>query len=97
MNPLFQTLADLYRKSPLRQRDFTIDYEKFLRLANVADGDEREIAEKELRIAEMESGGALGIDRARKSGLPERIRVVLNGRETWLFSKCGGATPLRRA
>ena len=93
MNPLFQTLADLYRKSPLRQRDFTIDYEKFLRLANVADGDEREIAERELRIAEMESGGALGIDRARKSGLPERIRVVLKGGETWLFSKCGGATP----
>ncbi|MFT6240129.1 MAG: hypothetical protein ACJAQT_002216 [Akkermansiaceae bacterium] len=90
---LFQTLADLYRKSPLRQRDFTIDYEKFLRLAKVADGDERELAEKELRLAVVESGGALTIDRAKKSELPERIRVALEGGETWLFSKCGGIAP----
>jgi hypothetical protein len=93
MNPLFQTLADLHRKSPVRQRDFTIDYEKFLRLANVADGDERELAEKELRRAEAQSDGAFGIDRAKKSGLPERLRLALDGGESWLFSMCGGVTP----
>ena len=76
MNPLFQTLADLHRKSPLRQRDFTIDYEKFLRLADASDGDQRELAEKELRLAEAESNGAFQIDRAKKSGLPERLRIA---------------------
>jgi hypothetical protein len=93
MNPLFQTLADLHRKSPVRQRDFTTDYEKFLRLANVADGDERELAEKELRRAAAGSDGAFGIDRAKKSGYPERLRIALDGGESWLFSTCGGATP----
>ncbi len=93
MNPLFQTLADLHRKSPLRQRDFTIDYEKFLRLADASDGDQRELAEKELRLAEAESNGAFQIDRAKKSGLPERLRIALDGGESWLFSICGGTTP----
>ncbi len=93
MNPIFQTLAELHRKSPLRQRDFTIDYEKFLRLANAADGDARELADKELRLAESESDGVLKIDRAKKSNLPERIRVSLDGGEAWLYSKCGGTSP----
>lgn len=93
MNPLFQTLAELHRKSPLRQRDFTIDYEKFLRLADMADGDDRELAEKELRLAESESDGALKIDRAKKSNLPERIRIAREGGEAWLFSKTGAITP----
>jgi hypothetical protein len=93
MNPLFQTLADLHRKTPVRQRDFTIDYEKFLRLANVSDGDDRELAEKELRRAEAGSNGAFGIDRAKKSGHPERLRIALDGGESWLFSICGGVTP----
>lgn len=93
MNPLFRKLAELHRKAPLRKRDFTIDYEKFLRLAGVADGDGREIAEKELRLAEMDSSGALKIDRAPKSGIPERIRIALVGGESWLSAKCGSATP----
>ena len=93
MPTLFQTLADLHRKSPLRQRDFTIDYEKFLRLARAADGDARELAEKQLRLAESESDGIFKIDRNKKSHLPEKIRITLEGGEAWLFSKTGTATP----
>lgn len=93
MPTLFQTLADLHRKSPLRQRDFTIDYEKFLRLAGAADGDARELAEKQLRLAECESDGIFNIDRNKKSHLPEKIRITLEGGEAWLFSKTGTATP----
>jgi hypothetical protein len=70
MNPLFQTLAKLYGKSALRTRDFTIDYEKFLRAAGAEDGDERELAEEALRLAESESGGVFRIDRHSRSGLP---------------------------
>lgn len=93
MTPLFQTLAELHRKSPVRQRDFMIDYEKFLRLAGAADGDARELAEKELRLAESESDGAFKIDRAKKSKIPERIRIALDGGEEWLFSKTGAVPP----
>lgn len=95
MERLFQTLADLYGKSALRKRDFTIDYEKFLRLANAVDGDERELAEKALRLAEGESGGVFRIDRHRKSGLPLTLRLAAEGGEEWLFSKIGKANPSR--
>lgn len=54
MDGLFQTLAALYGKSALRKRDFTIDYEKFLKLAAADDGDARELAEKYLRLAASE-------------------------------------------
>lgn len=90
---LFLTLASLYRKSALRKRDFTIDYEKFLRLAEAADGDARELAEKELQLAESESHGIFKIDRNNKSLLPERLRIALEGGEAWLFSKTGIASP----
>jgi Uncharacterized protein conserved in bacteria C-term(DUF2220) len=95
MNQLFQTLAELYGKSALRKRDFTIDYEKFLRLANAGDGDERELAENALRFAESESGGIFGIDRHRKSGLPLTVRLSAEGGEEWLFSKIGKTKPTR--
>jgi hypothetical protein len=95
MNPLFQTLAELYGKSALRKRDFTIDYEKFLRLANARDGDERELAENALRLAEGESGGVFRIDRHRKSGLPMTVRLAAEGGEEWLFSKIGRTNPTR--
>ncbi len=95
MNPLFQTLAELYGKSALRKRDFTIDYEKFLRLANAGDGDERELAENALRLAESESGGIFRIDRHPKSGLPLTVRLAAEGGEEWLFSKIGKTNPTR--
>lgn len=93
MKPILQTLAELYRKSPLRQRDFTIEYEKFLRLAGAADGDARELAEKELRRAESESDGIFRIDRHKRSGIPEKIRIALEGGEDWLFAKTGTCPP----
>ncbi len=95
MNPLFQTLATLYRKSALRKRDFIIDYEKFLRAAGAADGDARELAEIELRQAERESDGCLRIDRHPKSALPLSIRLALDDGEEWLFSKIERPTPTR--
>lgn len=85
MNPLFQTLADLYRKSPARQRDFTIDYEKFLRLTAAGDGDERKLAEKALRLAESESGGVFRIDRHARSGLPRIIRLAADDGKEGFF------------
>ena len=95
MNPLFQTLAKLYGKSALRTRDFTIDYEKFLRLAAAGDGDERELSEKALRLVESESGGVFSIDRHPRSGLPLTIRLAADGGEEWLFSKIGETNPTR--
>ena len=95
MNPLFQTLAGLYRKSSRRKRDFIIDYEKFLRAAGSEDGDARELAEIELRQAESESDGKLRIDRQQKSALPLSIRLAVEGGEEWLFSKIGESTPSR--
>lgn len=95
MDRLFQTLAELYGKSALRKRDFTIDYEKFLRLAGAGDGDERELAEKALRLAASESGGVFRIDRHPRSDLPMTIRLAADGGEEWLFSKIGETNPTR--
>lgn len=93
MNQLFQTLANLYAKSARRKRDFIIDYEKFLRLANAGDGDERELAEKTLRLAESDSCGVFRIDRHRKSDMPLTVRLAAEGGEEWLFSKIGKTNP----
>jgi hypothetical protein len=97
MKPILQVLAGLFRKSKAgargASRDFIIDYEKLLRAANAADGDEREAAEKDLQLAERESLGALVIDRGPRSGIPSRVRVVRDGGEAWLFSNLGAAAP----
>lgn len=97
MKPILQVLAGLFRKSKAgargASRHFIIDYEKLLRAANAADGDEREAAENDLRIAELESLGALVIDRAPRSGIPTDVRVVRDGGEAWLFSNLGAAAP----
>lgn len=95
MDGLFQTLAALYGKSALRKRDFTIDYEKFLKLAAADDGDARELAEKSLLLAASESGGVFGIDRHPRSGLPLTLRLAADGGEEWLFSKIGRTNPTR--
>jgi hypothetical protein len=97
MTHTLQTLAELFRKSAAggrgAARDFTIDYEKFLRAANAADGDEREFAERDLLSGERESKGLLSIDRAPRSGIPTRIRLARDGGEAWLFTCLGTATP----
>jgi hypothetical protein len=97
MTPILHVLAGLFRKSKAgargASRDFIIDYEKLLRAANAADGDEREAAETGLRLAERESMGALVIDRAPRSGIPRSVRIVRESGEAWLFSNLGAAAP----
>lgn len=94
---ILHALATLYAESAAgragAQRDFTIDYEKFLRAAGAADGDERELAEGQLRLAERTSAGMLGIDRHRRSGLPQTLRLARNGGEAWLFAEVGLIAP----
>ena len=93
-HPILHALAKVYVASAAGRggagRDFIIDYEKLLRAAGAADGDERELAETHLRVAERESGGALVIGRQPRSGLPETVRVT---GEAWLFAAVGLPTP----
>lgn len=97
MTGILQALARIYEKSACGRggstRDYTIDYEKFLRSAKIADGDEREIAERGLREAEMKSKGLLLVDRHPRSGIPERLRLSANGGEAWLFQQIGETSP----
>ena len=93
-HPILHALATAYAASAAGRggaaRDFIIDYEKLLRAAGAADGDERELAESHLRLAEREAGGSLVIARQPRSGLPETVRVT---GEAWLFATIGQPTP----
>ncbi len=98
INPILHALAKVFAESAAGRRDaasrdFGIDYEKFLRAAGVADGDERELAETQLRLAERESDGLVVIDRQARSGLPQTIRIARDGGEAWLFSRAGMLPP----
>jgi hypothetical protein len=94
---ILRSLAAVYEKSTSARknaaRDFVIDYEKFLRTCDMADGDDREIAERELRRAESSSGGLLRIDCHLRTGHAERIRLVRDGGETWLFAQIDDVAP----
>jgi hypothetical protein len=94
---ILRSLATVYEKSTSARknaaRDFVIDYEKFLRACGMADGDEREIAERELRLAEIASGGILRIDRHLRTGHAERLRLARDGGESWLFAQIDGVAP----
>lgn len=100
METILKSLAAIYRESAHGRkgaaRDYTIDYEKFLRAADIADGDDREIAERELRNAETKSNGLLRVECHKRSGLPERLRLSLDGGERWLFQQIGEASPTER-
>ncbi len=97
MQSILQALARNYEESTFGRkaatRDYTIDYEKFLRCIDQADGDEREIAERELVQVELTSNGLLRIDRHIRTGHPERLRLLLDGGEKWLFQQIGKASP----
>lgn len=94
---LLSHLAQCYQKSThgrkASTRDFIIDYEKFLRACGMADGEEREVAERELRRAEMASAGLLRIERHRRTGQAEKIRLVREGGEAWLFAQIHSVAP----
>ena len=97
MQDVLTDFAALVRKSVSAgkesARDFTIAYEKFLRVSGHADGDAREVAEIGLREAQFESAGLLSVDRDPRSGLPIRIRLARKGGEDWLFSRVGQVAP----
>ncbi len=98
MNRTLHAFAEAYRRSTTARRgsssrDYTIDYENFLRKAGLDDGDERELAEQELLVAESQSGGRFLIDRHPRSDRKERLRLVRDGGEAWLFAQTGLAAP----
>jgi hypothetical protein len=93
-------LAHCYRQSThgrkTSARDFIIDSEKFLRSCGMADGEEREMAERELKRAETASAGLLCIDRHRRTGQAEKIRLLREGGEAWLFAQINASAPADR-
>jgi hypothetical protein len=100
MTSILQALARTYRDSACGRkgatRDYTTDYEKFLRSAKIADGDEREIAERELREAAMKSNGLFQVERHPRSGIPERLRLCGESGEEWLFQQIGESSPTKQ-
>lgn len=97
MSPVLHALAQAYAASTAGRhgggKDFTIDYEKFLRAAGLHDGDARETAEEELELAEKQSRGMLSIDRQPRSNAKERLRLAREGGEAWLFAAIGTTAP----
>lgn len=97
MLAIAHAFAHAYRNSAAGRRgavrDYTLDYEKFLRLAGAADGDPREIAELELLALEAQSGGLFAIDREPRSGTKLRLRLAREGGEAWLFAQLGASGP----
>ena len=70
-----------------------MDYESFLREAGMDDGDAREIAEHDLRLAARDSEGLLMLDSDKRSGLLLRVRLRLDGGAAWLFKRLGEVPP----
>ncbi|MCP5534436.1 MAG: hypothetical protein H7A48_14795 [Akkermansiaceae bacterium] len=97
MDGILHEFAKLYQGSAAGRkgasRDFTIDYETFLRRAGRADGDEREMAERELAAAASRSEGMLVIDRQPRTGMPTLLRLSRTGGEEWLFREIGRTSP----
>jgi hypothetical protein len=97
MNASIHALAAIYRESsPAKSgtlKDYTLDWEKFLRAAGLHDGDDRELAEQDLLVAERASGGMLVIDRHPRTGAKQVIRLKREGGEAWLFAAVGLLSP----
>jgi hypothetical protein len=74
-------------------KDFTLDWERFLRASGFHDGDDRELAEQELLAVERASGGMLVIDRHPRTGAKQVIRLKREGGEAWLFAAVGQSSP----
>jgi len=97
MNATLHALAVLYRESSAGRtgaaKDYTLDWEKFLRQTDRHDGDARELAEQELLEAERASAGRFIIDRHPRTGAKEALRLKQEGGEFWLFQVTGLASP----
>ncbi len=98
MNASIHALAAIYRQSsPAKSgalKDYTLDWEKFLRASGFHDGEAREISEQELLVAERASGGMLVIDRHPRTGAKQVIRLKREGGEAWLFAAVGLPSPM---
>lgn len=70
-----------------------MDWEKFLRVTGLDDGDERETAIADLLEAEEASGGLFVIDRDPRTQAEIRIRLKRDGGEAWLFGATGMVAP----
>jgi len=96
MSPTLKAFVEIYLRSSAAKRggkrDYTIDWEKFLRAAGLHDGDEREVAVRDLLAAERQSGGVLVIERDRL-GHEKFLKLKLDGGERWLFEATGRASP----
>jgi hypothetical protein len=97
MNASIHALAAIYRQSSSAKsgalKDYTLDWERFLRAVGFHDGDARELAEQELLAAERASDGMLVIDRHPRTGAKQVIRLKREGGEAWLFGVLGLLSP----
>lgn len=97
MNATLHALALIYRKSAAARsgvvKDYTYDWETFLRDTGRDDGDARELAEQELQAAERASEGLFVIDRDRRSKAEQVLRLKREGGEAWLFTATGLMSP----
>jgi hypothetical protein len=97
MNSTLQAFASSFRQSSAGRsgmvKDFTLDWERFLRASGFHDGDDRELAEQELLAAERASDGMLVIDRHPRTGAKQVIRLKREGGEVWLFGVLGLQSP----
>jgi hypothetical protein len=97
MNSTLQAFASSFRQSSAGRsgmvKDFTLDWERFLRASGFHDGDDRELAEQELLAAERAADGMLVIDRHPRTGAKQVIRLKREGGEAWLFGVLGLLSP----
>jgi hypothetical protein len=97
MNAALHALALIYRNSAAARsgvvKDYTLDWEIFLRQTGSDDGDARELAEQELLAAERASGGLFVIDRHPRTQAEEVLRLKRDGGEAWLFGSTGLTSP----
>ncbi len=97
MNTTIQRFAAFYRQSVAARtgmvKDYTLDWEKFLRATGLDDGDARELAEQELVAAERVADGLFTIDRNARTGMKERLRLKCGVGEAWLFAAVGQPSP----
>ncbi|MCB1209579.1 MAG: hypothetical protein KDK97_09645 [Verrucomicrobiales bacterium] len=105
MNPAFQssvvlrTIARRYRASQVGRTgaatgDFVVDYRELIKSAQATDGEALETARKDLRDAHRVSGGLLVLEtHSRDTSLFLRVRLALEGGESWLFGAIGESSP----
>lgn len=97
MNPTLVAFAEIYLRSAHAKKggskDYTIDFEKFLRSSGFHDGDERELAVRDLIASERASEGLFIIERNKRSGIFGNLRLKMDGGERWICEITGCLSP----